>query len=168
VASSVPNSTEFADRKFLSYQYNSGTGNFDIESREVTAIGQPVPPSENQFGDVLELRDVNFYFAWVSFTNPLAPVAVGINGDYNNDGSVNAADYVVWRNAGPTATLPNDPTPGVVDASDYNTWRANFGSGAGAGVGSQGVPEPASVVLVLCGAAMLGQLRVRRRTKNLM
>jgi hypothetical protein len=47
----------------------------------------------------------------------------GISGDFNNNGAVDAADYVLWRNAG---LLQNDPTPGV-QSEDYDTWRANFG-----------------------------------------
>jgi hypothetical protein len=50
------------------------------------------------------------------------------NGDYNNNGSVDAADYVLWRNGGP---LQNDSTPGV-QPGDYDAWRANFGKSGGA------------------------------------
>jgi hypothetical protein len=127
------------------------------------------PNSENQFGDDLALRDVNYYFAWVSFTNPLAPLVPSLNGDYNNNGIVDASDYVVWRKAGPTATLPNDPTPGTVDLSDYTTWRANFGSSAslaaeaGAGLGAQGVPEPTAIVL--CAVLVASIATVRGRTR---
>jgi hypothetical protein len=44
-------------------------------------------------------------------------------GDYNDNESVDAADYVLWRDGGP---LTNDPTPGV-GPGDYTFWRANFG-----------------------------------------
>jgi hypothetical protein len=84
-----------------------------------------------------------------SFTNPT--ISAGITGDYNINGVVDAADYVLWRNAGPTDTLPNDSSPGTVDVSDYNAWRANFnkpGSGSGAAV-----PEPAAAVLLLVASA---------------
>jgi hypothetical protein len=47
----------------------------------------------------------------------------GPTGDYNNNGTVDAGDYVLWRKGGP---LQNDPTPGV-QPGDYNVWRANFG-----------------------------------------
>jgi hypothetical protein len=72
---------------------------------------------------------------------------VGVTGDYNNNGTVDAADYVLWRNGGP---LQNDPTPGI-DASDYNQWRVNFGRTAAPGastslVGSA-VPEPATLAM---------------------
>ena len=62
------------------------------------------------------------------------------SGDYNNNGVVDAADYVVWRNAGPTDVLPNDPTSGTVDASDYDTFRANSGE-------TRGGPDPASATM---------------------
>jgi hypothetical protein len=50
-------------------------------------------------------------------------------GDYNENGVVDAADYTVWRDtltAGGTE-LPNDPTPGTVDESDFLYWRSHFG-----------------------------------------
>jgi hypothetical protein len=46
----------------------------------------------------------------------------GISSDFNNNGAVDAADYVLWRNAG---LLHNDLTPGV-QPQDYETWRAKF------------------------------------------
>jgi hypothetical protein len=84
--------------------------------------------------------------------------AAGITGDFNNDGSVDTADYVLWRNGG---NLQNDPTPGV-QPDDYNTWRANFGrtSGAGAGLANSAVPEPSTLMLLLLGLSS-GLLRRR-------
>src|SRR5262245_31244587 len=41
----------------------------------------------------------------------LAGASTSPTGDYNNDGTVNTADYVVWRNnLGQSVTLPNDAT----------------------------------------------------------
>jgi hypothetical protein len=77
-------------------------------------------------------------------------------GDYNNDGVVNTADYVVWRNSlNGGAVLQNETvTPGTVDQADYNTWRANFGAG-GTGVGpSAAVPEPATLGILLFGGCL--------------
>jgi hypothetical protein len=64
--------------------------------------------------------------------NDQAPVA---GADYNGDGTVNAADYAVWRDGG----SPDDSIAG------YNLWRANFGNAGGAGSGA--VPEPTSSIL---------------------
>jgi hypothetical protein len=68
---------------------------------------------------------------------PLPPLA----GDYNNNGVVDAADYVLWRKTN---------TGGD---QGYNDWRANFGrtampEGTALGTGTS-VPEPASVALVI-------------------
>jgi parallel beta-helix repeat protein len=80
-------------------------------------------------------------------------------GDYNGDGAVDAADYVVWRKT--------DGTP-----SGYNEWRANFGSIVGAasraapirsprlGEPTSAVPEPAGIFMLL--AASLAGLHHRR------
>ena len=46
------------------------------------------------------------------------------NPDYNNNGVVDAADYVLWRKGGP---LQNDATPADVGPDDYTYWRARFG-----------------------------------------
>ncbi|TWT94013.1 hypothetical protein Pla108_37240 [Botrimarina colliarenosi] len=74
-------------------------------------------------------------------------------GDFNADGVVNAADYVVWRdNLGLSVTLPNeDPSvsPGAVTADDYQTWRENYGASlAGVAKSSTPTPEPGSIWLV--------------------
>jgi hypothetical protein len=81
-------------------------------------------------------------------------------GDYNGNGKVDAADYVLWRNGGP---LSNEvDAPGTVNAADYTEWRARFGNpGSGVGAGT-GVPEPSTVLLI---SLSLGWLPfMRRRT----
>jgi hypothetical protein len=90
----------------------------------------------------------------------LAPPG-GIDGDYDDDGKVDAADYVTWRkNAGTTNTLPNDPHGGTIGALQYGTWRANFGLTAGSGSGLAGVvPEPSAEFLLLFGIVTAIPLR---------
>ncbi|HEX2476254.1 MAG TPA: hypothetical protein VHK01_16000 [Lacipirellulaceae bacterium] len=71
-----------------------------------------------------------FYFDNLRIERPGA----GIPGEFNNDGQVDAADYVVWRKT--------DESP-----AGYTAWRTNFGRTAGAGAGLPGggaVPEPAT------------------------
>ena len=73
-----------------------------------------------------------------------------IPGDFNRDGKVDAADYVVWRKT---------------DGSQvgYDAWRSNFGAGTGAATalssGVASVPEPVSIVLVALGLVGLGVVR---------
>jgi hypothetical protein len=79
-------------------------------------------------------------------------------GDFNNDGVVDASDYVVWRNnLGADAWVLNgngDNSP-TVDEGDYELWKNNFGATAPAALGlsTTKVPEPAT--LLLTGAITL-------------
>ena len=81
-----------------------------------------------------------------------------LTGDYNTNGTVDAADYVVWRNnLGSGTSLPNDDTPGV-GPDDYNRWRTNFGRTAGSGSGAiVAVPEPATLILMVLAAKCLNR-----------
>jgi hypothetical protein len=84
----------------------------------------------------------------------------GLPGDFNEDGAVDAADYVAWRKGlGTTYTQ-----------TDYDVWRAHFGQTAGSGSTGYGhrdsglgasseslsaaIPEPGGLFL-LCAAAIL-------------
>jgi fibronectin-binding autotransporter adhesin len=93
----------------------------------------------------------------------------GVPGDYNQNGIVDAADYVVWRkNVGP-GSLDNEGgiSPGFVDGADYNFWRSRFGatSGAGAALDGGAVPEPGSALfLVLAFAGSTSFLARHRRS----
>lgn len=78
-------------------------------------------------------------------------------GDYNQDGIVDAGDYVVWRDAMESGvSLPNDDTPGVGE-DDYQRWRNNFGMSnlGGGAVANTAVPEPSSAALVCVAGGML-------------
>jgi hypothetical protein len=81
------------------------------------------------------------------YTNGILSVVSvdGIAGDYNNNGVVDAADYVVWReNVGTANLLPNDPSGGTIGSTQYNTWRSHFGQTAGSGTVLANLPEPAN------------------------
>src|SRR5262249_28444449 len=92
---------------------------------------------------------------------------IGIAGDYNRDGVVDATDYLVWRK--------NPASNGGADG--YNVWQAHFGmtvaGGAALGSGelmSTAVPEPSSavclsgVLLVFTRRHRRGEQLVKRRT----
>lgn len=84
-------------------------------------------------------------------------------GDYNRDGRVDAADYVVWRNTlGSDSHLAADGSRnGMIDQADYNVWRANFGATASSAAYVQIVPEPDVCLLVAFGLLTIGGLRAR-------
>ncbi len=87
-------------------------------------------------------------------TNDVILSVGGVLGDYNHNGIVDAADYVVWRNGlGTTYTQV-----------DYDVWRSHFGQTAGSGAGaiaSAAVPEPTTLVLLVLAAASWCLLRSR-------
>jgi hypothetical protein len=87
-----------------------------------------------------------------------------IAGDFNTDGTVDSADYVVWRKTGGTQ-------------DGYNLWRAHYGQTAGSGSAGyghrgsgpdasaqplSGVPEPSTVVALLAAIQTLAYHRVRQ------
>ena len=84
-------------------------------------------------------------------------------GDFNSDGAVDVADYVMWRKGGP---LQNDFTPGIGTA-DYVAWKSAFGEPGEYLGGSTSAPEPASWNLVVCALLVLLPLMPRRHVKSL-
>lgn len=86
---------------------------------------------------------------------PTLVVEYAFAGDYNDDGLVDAADYIVWRKwSGSAATLPNETeTPGEVTAEDFGVWKTHFGT-TRENHGTQAittVPEPGCGMLVFLG-----------------
>jgi hypothetical protein len=99
----------------------------------------------------------------------LVSTVMGLTGDYNDDGVVNAADYVVWRNnEGTTNTLANDPIGGTIGEDQYNQWRDNFGNtpGVGAVIPRSAVPEPTAAPMCLSVLSALALLRGGRRPRR--
>jgi hypothetical protein len=93
-------------------------------------------------------------------------VAEGLDGDFDDNGMVDASDYTVWRdNLGGNSAVLNGNGSGAatVVQADYELWKSQFGmSGSGSGgLAASAVPEPASAVLMLM--TVLGIAGVRRR-----
>jgi autotransporter-associated beta strand protein len=94
---------------------------------------------------------------------------VGLPGDFNSDGKVDAGDYITWRkNQNTNHALANDNGLGTpIGIAHYNLWRANFGKppGSGSGLAGASVPEPATWLLVAMASAVL-TLAARRRANT--
>jgi hypothetical protein len=81
-----------------------------------------------------------------------------LTGDFNSDGKVDAADYVVWRNGlGTTHTQ-----------AQYQQWRQNFGASGGAGSSTNSaVPEPGSYAAIALVTLLLNRIRSSRQRATL-
>jgi len=79
-------------------------------------------PTADPFGTLDNLRFVSY-----------------LNGDFNGNGVVDAADYVIWRKG----------LGSIYSQADYQLWRKSFGAGSGGSAGVQSaIPEPTAIVLV--------------------
>ena len=78
-------------------------------------------------------------------------------GDFNGDGAIDAADYVVWRKGLGSVYTPDD----------YDVWRAHFGETGGSGpLFHASVPEPTSSLLLILATAISCLLRRRYAMKT--
>ncbi len=108
-----------------------------------------------------------------SFTYNVAPRTLivllippaGLPGDYNDDGTVGAADYAVWRdtlNQTGSGLAADGNGDNRIDSDDYDIWRAHFGQSAGSGAGAHAnaaIPEPGTLVLLIVGMLSIGSCR---------
>jgi hypothetical protein len=91
-----------------------------------------------------------------------------VAGDYNRNGIVDAADYVVWRDSLRRSGfgLPADGDKNLlIDSADYDYWRARFGLTSNLPSASLGsvvygaVPEPAAGVMLMVGLMAVSRCR---------
>lgn len=96
-----------------------------------------------------------------------------LTGDYNKNGKVDAADYIIWRRTRTQVGtgLPADGNNnGSIDDGDYTVWRNNFAKPAGSAsaigdsaslspFGISVVPEPNSIVYLLLAFTVLASRR---------
>ena len=125
---------------------------------------QPAIEDENDLVFEYHINGAGTVMGGVVFA--ASAVAPSVLGDYNGNGTVDAADYVVWRNGGP---LQNEGmTPGNVTADDYTFWRSRFGMSAAAGSArsafvASAVPEPSAALLLVAGMVAASLQQCRRR-----
>ncbi len=165
VADTLGASSTIGSRSFLSYEYDSVSGDFIIEARELISTTSATP--DDVFGNEFSMVDTDFYFAWADFANPLAPLAA-LLGDTNNDGVVDTLDIdpfvLLLTDPAAYATAFPDVDPlavgdinldMVVDTLDIDPFVALLTSGSLAS-GGGAVPEPGSIVLVVALACGIG------------
>jgi hypothetical protein len=140
----------------------------DPLSAETTSFQVPAVVLQDgvDYSFMINLGDAEIFYLENSskaFSEPFRFTALTVNGDFNLDGMVDAADYVVWRNGLGT----------VYSQNHYAIWRSHFGQtassgsagyplGASAEPQSAAVPEPAT--LVLLKLVTVGVIRHRHRS----
>jgi hypothetical protein len=133
----------------------TGTTTFTGDSLEIRLTG----PNE-YFNDEFEFARTVLAGVIVEYnaTNP-----VNLPGDYDHSGAVQLADHTKWRQqfgtAGPDADGNLNNT---VDAADYVIWRQHYTGSASAAAAA--VPEPTGLLLAFsCVAMFAGFVRGRAR-----
>jgi hypothetical protein len=109
------------------------------------ALGLTDPGDHDYFGGLIPVRVVD-----------IGAHEMPINGDFNADRNVDAADYVVWRKTDGTQ-------------AGYNLWRTHFGQTVGSGGGANGtaaIPEPATLIMLSLGATVSRFRRGRSAQKS--
>jgi hypothetical protein len=80
-----------------------------------------------------------------------------IAGDYNGNGVVDAADYIVWRQESGqfgTGLAADGNGDNNITITDWGIWRKNFGLPFGPGAGAESVPEPGCLALLSLAFAL--------------
>lgn len=103
----------------------------------------------NGDGDALDIGEVVLFADGIGAPVDIVALLTDLSGDFNRDGTVDAADYVLWR-SNPSA---------YGDALGYMEWVNNFGQTAASGSAhiasgdsleaNDAVPEPAAAALLL-------------------
>jgi hypothetical protein len=144
-------SVYFGGQQIFSFENGPlGLGPGDMLSSGLLWLGQQYAPGPYSITfriDPLGEQQTSIKITDLEFVS-LVAATMGLQGDFNDDNKVDAADYVVWRKGLGTKYTQND----------YAIWRTHFGQGTGSGPSSTpdiAVPEtiailPMSVLVALC------------------
>lgn len=150
---------EFTETDFSTFTIPLGTGS---ESAVVTTFGFTNGGDELQNFDLSQLQiqmdAVEDGGTGSGLAIEIARVSIvaieTLDGDFNGDGVVDAADYTVFRDnvgADESVLLGAGDGSGTVDEGDLAVWQGNYGAGTG-GVAAA-VPEAGSTALLILAAS---------------
>jgi cyclophilin family peptidyl-prolyl cis-trans isomerase len=158
-------------------------GAFLAGTLDVTFLNNYSPALNTSFS-IINSNSITGSFTFFELPNLAAGLVWRINrsgtaytltvagGDYNRNGIVDAADYILWRETRGTSVTPgtgaDGDSNGQINDNDYLVWRNNLGNvrgiaaGSGAGLTGAAVPEPGTILLL----ATAGLLFTRRPTRS--
>jgi hypothetical protein len=167
-----PLSPGFPNRSLMISEYNYGS----IGAYEVDANGDPIISSRRVFmsgltgaeGATVDPLTGDLLFTTFGGGDRIVVVRgfiPEIPGDFDVDGDVDGADFVIWQTNFPKASgavlqTGDADNDGDVDGADFVVWQTHFPTPAGPG--SVPVPEPSAWCLAAMCAACLWQ-GVRKR-----
>jgi hypothetical protein len=123
---------------------------------EPTVVANPTTTDSSGLGTYTQGYS---YSGYGNLYLDLLHAATVLAGDYNRNGVVDAADYVLYRKTlGQTGTTlaADGNNNGQIDSGDYVVWRTHFGQTFGSGSGANAnaaVPEPAIAAMLIVAAA---------------
>lgn len=138
------------------FEYYTYTGPYDEEHEVNSAWDGEGDPPVSELGEFISanMEAINFD----------APARV--NGDFNNDGQVDAADFTLYRDnhGSEDDDIADANEDGMIDDDDAVIWRMNFDAPLELNslAASNAVPEPASMLLAIsAGLALVVAVRKR-------
>ena len=169
LGSSINETINFAEEDLSFTQ--AGTGNIALTQIGASGLDRTykvtvtIPVDTQETFPVSDSLDATITLAGTLISSDTFTITLGLEGDYNDDGKVDLADYTVWRNnlGAAAGTLDNDPNTTAIGIAQYQTWKANFGAQAAGALSTATVPEPATLTLV--GVGFVAALLSYRRRK---
>ena len=136
---------------------NTTPGNENTLGVRIGDLGQIVFPGVDRSVEVNDLISDGLVYTnssvgslQVLFDGFDTLVSVTIDGDFNGDGRVDGTDFLEWQR-----------NPSVGDLSD---WESNYGVVSPALV--SGIPEPSTLVLMLCSMLGIGRIRTTKHIRH--
>jgi hypothetical protein len=141
----------------------------DLTGSEILDLGNAFDPTVLGSGVDGDLVFTYGYIGGAQLTGKVNYVgsSVSVDGDYDGNGTVDAADYTVWRDSlgqnGPGLAADGDGNNSV-NQDDFIYWRNRFGNTNGSGSAAvSAVPEPGTCALLV---AMFVGIGFGRRPRN--
>jgi hypothetical protein len=152
---------EWIDGEPDDFAFRPGTAYVQVVSTLDASVWNDIAfgPEEDFPGSVLTTVSAAGANPIVLELDVLAKRVSSFTGDFNRDGTVNLADYVVWRkNAGSTGVAFNGADgngDGHVNDLDYQIWRRNFGANVALTIDSATVEHGQATIVTGAGGQLI-------------